>query len=104
MGDLNGKTREGEDFVVDENDRHSPINVPFYTNRDQILIRKNMDDHVIDEQGKIILDLCKSASLRILNGRTQGDKQGQFTRYSIRNTNDKPSVIDYALCSNSWRT
>ena len=102
IGDLNGKTKEGEDFVVDENDRHSPINVPFYTTRDRFIGRENMDDHPIDEQGKIILDPCKSTGLRILNGRIQGDKQGLFTRYSTRNVNEKPSVIDYAVCSKAW--
>ena len=71
--------------------------------KDNYLKRENMDDHPIDVQGKIILDLCKSASLRILNERTPGDMNGQFTRYSSRNTDDKPSVIDYALCSNPLR-
>ena len=102
MGDLNGKTKNGEDFVRDEADKHSPINVPFYT-KDNYLKRENMDDHPIDAEGKIILDLCKSTGLRILNGRTLGDINGQFTRYSTRNTGDKPSVIDYALCSNPLR-
>ena len=31
MGDLNGRTKTGEDFVRDSLDKHSPINVPFYT-------------------------------------------------------------------------
>ena len=98
MGDLNGKTKQGEDFVRDESDKHSPINVPFYS-RDSYLKRENMDDHPIDEQGKLILDLCKSTGLRILNGRTPGDKQGMITRFSTKNVNENPSVIDYALCS-----
>ena len=60
--------------------------------------RNNRDDHVIDSQGKLILALCKTSSLRILNGRTAGDTTGKFTRYPS-NLCDKPSVIDYALCS-----
>ena len=102
MGDLNGKTKQGEDFVRDESDKHSPINVPFYS-RDSYLKRENMDDHPIDEQGKLILDICKSTGLRILNGRTPGDKQGKITRFSTKNVNEKPSVIDYALCSEGLR-
>ena len=31
MGDLNGRTRMGEDFVKDSSDKYSPIHVPFYT-------------------------------------------------------------------------
>ena len=71
--------------------------MPFYT-KDTSINRNNQDNHVIDSQGKIILDLCKTSSLRILNGRTTGDIKGHFTRYPI-NLCDRPSVIDYALCS-----
>ena len=69
MGDLNGRTKDGEDFVRDDSDEHSPINIPFYT-KDTTMERNNRDLHAIDSQGKLILDLCKSNSLRILNGRT----------------------------------
>ena len=98
MGDLNGRTKMGEDFVRDQSDKYSPINNPSYI-KDVILEgRQNMDEHTIDEQGKLILSLCKSSALRILNGRTPGDECGSFTRYPS-NITDKPSVIDYALCS-----
>ena len=59
MGDLNGKTRLGEDFVRDGEDKHSPINSCFYT-KDAQLDRKNLDSHPIDQQGKKILQFCKS--------------------------------------------
>ena len=96
MGDLNGRTGKIDDYVNDSADKHSPINVPFYT-KDTGLNRNNQDINPTDEQGKIILDLCKSNSLRILNGRSYGDKEGSFTRYPQR-MNEKPSLIDYALC------
>ena len=51
----------------------------------------------MDEQGKTILEICKSNSLRILNGRTMGDEFGTFTRYPKRKF-ENPSVIDYSLC------
>ena len=98
MGDLNGRTKTGEDFVRDNTDNHSPINVPSYTKDSILLNRQNMDDNTTDEQGKLILGLCKSSALRILNGRTPGDENGKYTRYPS-NLTDKPSVIDYALCS-----
>ena len=88
MGDLNGRTKLGDDFVTDNLDKHSPINVPFYT-KDTYMNRNNQDDHVIDSQGKLILALCKTSSLRILNGRTAGDTTGKFTRYPS-NLCDKP--------------
>ena len=88
---LIGKQNRERDFVRDVTDKHSPINVPFYI-KDNYLKRENTDDHPIGIQGKIILDLCKSAGLQILNGRASGDINGQFTGYSTRNTGDKPSV------------
>ena len=99
LGDLNGRTKNEDDFVIDQDDRHSPINeIPLYTRDKPIISRKNMDSHPVDENGKMILSLCKSASLRILNGRTHGDINGKFTRYPSNTRND-PSTIDYALCS-----
>ena len=71
-----------------------------YTKDSFPLKRRNMDDHTIDEQGKLILGICKSSALRILNGRTPGDENGRFTRYPSK-LNDEPSVIDYALCGES---
>ena len=100
MGDLNGRTRMEEDFVRDDLDKHSPINEAYYQ-KDTPLhrLRSNRDPHPVDEQGRKIIDLCKTSALRILNGRTYGDIQGNFTRYpSILHEN--PSTIDYALCSN----
>ena len=97
MGDLNGRTKLGPDFVSDDTDKHSPINVPFYI-KDISIGRQNTDCHQIDEQGKRILELCKCISARILNGRMSGDKRGNFTRYPL-NPKENPSVIDYGLCS-----
>ena len=101
MGDLNGRTNIDEDFIRDNTDNHSPINMTMY-NKDPVnsflLSRENADTNNVDEQGRLILDLCKSSGMRILNGRTPGDQCGNFTRYPS-NLYDKPSVIDYALCS-----
>ena len=99
MGDLDGRTKMEDDFMRDGADSHSPINVPFYT-KDTEISRNNLDKHPVDEQGKLILDLCKSNPLRILNGRTNGDQFGKFTRYPKR-PNENPSLIDYALCGES---
>ena len=98
MGDLNGRTKTDEDFVRDKNDKHSPINNVLYSKDQSQLSRANLDEHVVDEQGKLILALCKNSSMRILNGRTPGDMEGNFTRYPS-NLIENPSTIDYALCS-----
>ena len=98
MGDLNGWTKLGDDFVSDNNDKHSPINDSTCYTKDTHLDRQNQDTHAIDQQGRKILQLCKSLGVRILNGRTPGDLPGRMTRYPTR-PNETPSVIDYALCS-----
>ena len=97
MGDLNGRTKVSEDFVRDNSDDHSPINIPSY-DKDTYIDRQNRDTHPIDQQGKRILEMCKNLSIRILNGRTPGDIEGNFTRFPS-NIRENPSVIDYALCS-----
>ena len=60
--------------------------------------RANMDSSNVDQQGRKILEFCRSSSFRILNGRINNDKAGKFTRYPS-NLKDEPSVIDYALSS-----
>ena len=66
-------------FALGQGCVHSPINVPYYS-KDTEIARCNQDTHATNEQGKLILDLCKSNSLRILNGGLNGDKSGKFTR------------------------
>ena len=100
IGDLNGRTKIGEDSVRDSLDKHSPINIPSYI-KDTESRRNNEDKHDIDQHGKLILDLSKSSSLKILNGRTLGDRNGQFTWFSLTKPNENLSVIDYALCGSS---
>ena len=83
-------------FVLDQNDQHFPvIDIPSY-DKDVPIFRRNRDKHLVDKHGKKILDICKSSGLRILNGRTRGDREGSFTRIPIK-INDKPSTIDYAI-------
>ena len=99
MGDLNGRTNIVNDFVVDESDKHSPINNPIYR-KDIPLSRNNQDLKPVDQQGKIIIEFCKSASYTILNGRTQGDMSGKYTRYP-KKMGEMPSVIDYSICGSN---
>ena len=99
FGDLNGKTGTEDDFVMDADDRHSPINdIEGYQADTPPSKRNNMDTKKTDKQGKIILELCQSHRIRILNGRTIGDRWGQLTRYPAC-TRESPSTLDYALCS-----
>ena len=62
---------------------HSPIRVSKYS--------------FVSTQGKFLLDLCISSGMRILNGRHEGDSNGEFTCF-IYTTNGS-SVVDYVVAS-----
>ena len=98
MGDLNGKTKTAPDYVLDAADKHSPINDIEEYIIDTPLPRNNMDTKSVDKQGKRVLELCQAHGLRILNGRTAGDRWGLPTRHPLC-TRETPSALDYAICS-----
>ena len=62
MGDLDGRTKLGEDFVREFNDENSPINSLSYTKDDDVSNRGNTDRAPVDQQGEKILELCKYLS------------------------------------------
>ncbi len=95
MGDLNGHSNTGDDFIRFDSDiDHIPL--PTNYNADIDLFRRNHDTRPIDNRGKEILDICKSgSSMKIINRRKLGDTNGMFTCYS-RNAL-MPSIIDYTI-------
>ena len=95
-GDFNAKTGTGNDFVLDHTDEHSPImDIDTYI-MDEPQTRENRDTHSIDAQGETLLSLCKNSRMRILNGRTKGDRYGRFTRYPLA-LRESPSTLDYII-------
>ena len=98
MGDLNGHTGVAPDFIDDATDNHSPINEIDFYSYDIPMKRNNVDNRAVDERGHTILEKCKNWNMRILNGRTHGDRIGEPTRYPTI-LPESPSTIDYALCS-----
>lgn len=95
MGDFNAKTSNLPDYVEDTELDDFPDYIC-----DEPLPRNNCDPHDIDNRGRQLLSLCKSAGVRILNGRTLGDYFGNYTCYSHSGS---PSVIDYVLSSVNLR-
>ena len=95
-GDLNAKTNIESDFVSDQLDDHSPVNdVPLYK-FDKALDRQNRDKHQVDAYGQLLLNVCKNSQMRIVNGRTRGDRMGNFTRFPL-SYRETPSTIDYMI-------
>ena len=56
-----------------------------------------MDKKLPNKSGKLLLNLCKETSLRILNGRTIGDLHGKNTCITYNGN----SLVDYTLISNN---
>ena len=98
MGDFNARTGLNADFI--ENDSTNPNDLPnlpdFYQPDKPIQNRLSQDGSRICEYGKNLIDLCISAGLRILNGRTLGDSIGKYTCHKYNGS----SVIDYAIVEN----
>ncbi|XP_053395382.1 uncharacterized protein LOC123523921 isoform X1 [Mercenaria mercenaria] len=97
-GDFNARVGEMADFVTNDNTHLSLHNLlPEDCVQDKFLPRKNMDKKV-NEQGKFLLEFCKSTGLRILNGRMGLDKNiGKYTCINSQGS----STIDYVLCRDS---
>lgn len=95
IGDLNARTGLLDDKI--RYDSISPtMDDPNYI-VDEKLIKRNNSDISVNKQGKEILNLCIENKFYILNGRTLGDFEGNFTSYQPLGT----STIDYAIISES---
>ena len=67
-GDMNARTGILKDYA--ENDSDLPVDIPLNYTIDQEVPRQSKDTSV-NPQGRVLLDLCISARMRIVNGRTQ---------------------------------
>ena len=56
---------------------------------------KTMDFTTPNRFGRLLVDLCMSNELCILNGRCKGDENGSFTSFNYKGS----SVIDYGIVS-----
>ena len=57
-------------------------------------LQTNSFDNELNNHGKRLLEICRSADLRILNGRTSGDTLGRPTFHGKSGV----SIVDYAIC------
>lgn len=89
-GDWNARVGNKCDFIVCDR-RVYLLNDNWYV-CDSQLSRNSMDSHT-NCFGTRLIDLCKSFSLRIANGRLNSDSVGAFTFMNSRGS----SVIDYLL-------
>ena len=91
MGDLNSRTGKYSDSVCQEG------NNVITNDQSEFAIcstQRNSFDNELNNHGKHLLELCRSADLRILNGRVSGDSLGRATFHDRNRT----SVVDYSIC------
>jgi hypothetical protein len=103
LGDFNSRTGLCDDFVCLENEIISAggLDGESYNNKDLLesigvtTERFNLDT-VSNNNGKCLIDLCRSFDLKVVNGRFGTDKGiGKFTCH----TPNGRSVVDYAIVS-----
>ena len=91
MGDFNARTGKYSDSVCHEGNN---IIVNDQSEYSYCPIRRNSYDNELNSHGKRLLDICRSADLKILNGRVSGDTLGRATFHGRNGI----SVVDYAIC------
>jgi hypothetical protein len=96
LGDFNSRTGSLVDHIVNDNAKNLPL--PDDYAEDEYIPRGNCDDKV-NAFGQILVDICISSQLRILNGRHIGDSLGFYISFKTNGC----SVVDYMIASNAIR-
>ena len=91
MGDFNARKGKYSDSVCHEGNN---IIVNDQSEYSYCPIRRNSYDNELNSHGKRLLDTCRSADLKIINGRVSGDTLGRATFHG----RNEISVVDYAIC------
>ena len=91
IGDFNGRVSNLVDHV-----QLDDIQISFQPQLIGDYRQRNNRDKDSNNIGKQLLEFCKTFSLRILNGRKNGDFLGNFTHY---NKSKGQTVVDYGIVS-----
>jgi hypothetical protein len=93
-GDFNARTADRPDYVSQEDTVYVPLPDDYIVDHD-VTPRTSMDTKAPNAHGYSLLDMCKSAQLRIVNGRVGNDiNVGKYTCHTARGN----SVVDYLIC------
>ena len=93
FGDFNGSTKDLPDFILHD-ELHAVVldNLPAYS-EDILLPTRTNSDQCVNNNGRLLLTLCKSTGIGIVNGRHPGGFSNDFTFCGPRGL----STIDYLL-------
>ncbi|CAC5382983.1 unnamed protein product [Mytilus coruscus] len=95
LGDFNAYTNTQLDFIEFDNVTELVNLGDSEYHPDRTLSRNNLDHKHTNNSGKLLLNMCKETKIRILNGRTTGDLNGQPTCITYNGS----SLVDYTLTS-----
>ena len=94
-GDLNARTGTAEDYVIVDERIHEFSHYDDLFSNDIATIRCSKDS-IVNTFGRVLLNMCISYSMCILNGRVGNDTDvGEYTYHGHSGS----SVIDYFICS-----
>jgi len=96
LGDLNAHTCTDPDYIDAEADAEEVLHGPVFdmmSTQPVSTARQNQDRAQINPAGAALLNICQLSGLRIVNGRTAGDRSGAVT---FRRGNGS-SLVDYAV-------
>lgn len=100
VGDMNARTGIERDYVVGDEEpregRDEPVTLPEDYVYSGDVVDRNSQDCVVNQWGRGLLDLCRSCSMNIMNGRVAPDVMGQVT--CVPPTGGS-SVVDYGIVS-----
>jgi hypothetical protein len=96
LGDFNGRVGILNDWIDVDDVTHVPIYDDYVC--DGTLSKRNNLDKTVNNRGKEILDFCIAAKMRIANGRTTGDLEGNFTFFK-----NGMSAIDLCITDEELR-
>ena len=91
MGDFNSRVGKHPDSVCQEGNK---IITNDFSESSLCATQRKSFDNDLNNHGKRLLEICRSADLRILNGRINGDSLGRPTFHGKSGI----SVIDYSIC------
>ncbi len=93
-GDCNARCKDLLDYIPDDNLDHIFGNVSY--DGDTFDIPRQTKDRIrYNSFGRSLVELCRLLNVHMLNGRTNGDRHGEFTCTA----NDGCSLVDYNIVS-----
>ena len=94
QGDLNARTGIIPDYFLENNDINVPLPDTYIVDTADKRCNQDIKSNIC---GTTLINLCRIAGLRILNGRTVGDYHGSFTCYRPAGK----STVDYIIADAS---